>query len=229
MTSCRNYSSLSCLPLAQLPQRPKAECAGTVADPTQHPLSKSWGSRALLVHPPPFRVVHGKSGLGDEVGPNSSTSAASSRWWKIFCILHQPEGREMGMGLCGTTGKHCSPSPSISQTSLRDPCWNPTAGWFWGMSGQGFRPFGLAHVLPYISTTSPSNLESSGGSKPNFVQPNTVLDEHGCLRLTQLQMRAITPQNPALSSFAWRLHDPLLNMHMNWDATNFPGVSWGLK
>lgn len=104
-----------------------------------------------------------------------------------------------------------------------------TAEWFWGMSGQGSHPFGSAHVLPYISTASPSHLESSAESKPNFVQPSALLDEHGCLRLIQLQMRATAPSNPALSSFAWRLHDPLLNMHMNWDATNFPGVSWGLK
>lgn len=92
----------------------------------------------------------------------------------------------------------------------------------------------FGYIPPFIYILSTSNLENVGESKLNFVWPNVT-------GLTLMLISQEAPQTDtainehynslksAFSNIVWRLHDPLLNMHMNWDATNFPGVSWGLK
>lgn len=89
-------------------------------------------------------------------------------------------------------------------------------------------------VPPFIYVLSTYDLENFGESKLNFVWPDVT-------GLTLMLISQEAPQTDtainehynslksAFSNIAWRLHGPLLNMHMNWDATNFPGVSWGLK
>lgn len=151
--------------------------------------------------------------------PLGPTQGFSSTVMKNFLFRTSQKGGKWDLGSCGRTLGQMSrvgqqesivpPLPAFQRLEgplVMSHCWL-----FLRDVWAGFPPLWL------ISCSSPSDLED----------PNpTLLNPARCWRnrLVQLQTGARTP-NPALSSFAWRLHDPLLNMHMNWDATNFPGVS----